>query len=322
MLDLKAFRISSTVCEPVPPVADNGPMTASQLLTKLTDAGLHVVEEPHWETRGNNWAVNGKPEGVMQHHTGPPDPFPINKLYGPPFFRTKCNMATHPDGTLYLVAYKACNYSSGVGMKSVLTDYVRKSIAPTHNATSWGLKGGNRHFWNLENSHLGDGSAIPVVQLDVIVLATQVVLDHFDLDPEQVISHASWTSRKVDPRWNGWDNRIAITQIRTLVDKEPLPVPPPPADWTEDLIMALPTLAKGDGFTSEGKASTRPDVANAQGLLLANGHKDQNSATPETATDGWFGSGTAQATRNFQSASHLTVDGIIGRDTWTALLGQ
>ena len=297
--------------------------TALQLLTKLTDAGLHVVEEPHWETRGNNWAVNGKPEGVMQHHTAPPNPYPINKLYGPPLFLTKCNMATHEDGTLFMVAYKACNFSSGVGVKSVLVDNVRKSIAPTHNATRWGLKGGNLHFWNIENSHPGDGSPMPPIQLDVIVLATQIVLDHFDLDPEKVISHAEWTSRKVDPRWNGWNNRIAITQIRTLVDKEPLPVPLPPGDtWTTELIMSLPTLAKGDGFASEGKAHTRPDVANAQGLLLANGHKDQNSATPETATDGWFGTGTDQATRDFQTESHLVVDGVVGRNTWTALLGQ
>ncbi len=296
--------------------------TASQLLTKLQDAGLHVVEEPKWRTRGFKWAVGGKPEGLMEHHTGPPEPYPIKKLYGPPFYWIKANMATHPDGTVYLIAYGACNYSSGYGMKSVLVDNVRKSIAPTHNATKRGLKGGNRHFWNIENSHPGDGSPMPPVQLDAIVLATQIVLDHFDLDVEQVISHASWTSRKVDPRWNGWNNRIAITQIRTLVDKEPLPVPPPPADWTTELIMALPTLAKGDGFASQGKAHTRPDVANAQGLMLANGHKDQNSATPETATDGWFGTGTDQATRDFQTERHLTVDGVIGPKTWTALLGQ
>lgn len=291
-----------------------------QLLTELRNAGLTVVEEPDWKTRGSTWAVNGKPEGVMQHHTAPPNPFPIKKLYGPPLFRTKANVATHEDGTLFLIAYKACNFSSGRGMKSVLVDNVRKSIAPTRNATARGLKGGNRHFWNFENSHPGDGSSIPQVQLDTIIAATQVVNAHFDLDPEQVISHAEWTRRKIDPFWNG-SNRTAIEQIRAGVAGTP-PVIQPPTDWTKELIMALPTLAKGDGFASQGKASTRPDVANAQGLLLANGFKDENSATPETATDGWFGSGTDKATRDFQTAKRLSSDGVIGQNTWTSLLGQ
>ena len=187
--------------------------TANDLLAALNAAGLPVVEEPGWRTRGNTWATDGQPSGLMMHHTAPPNPYPIKKLYGPLFYRTKCNWATHEDGTLYLVAYKACNYSSGYGMKKVLTDNVRKSIAPTHNATKRGLKSGNRHFWNGEHSHPGDGSPIPQVQLDTIIESTRIVLDHFELDPEQVISHAEWTARKVDPRWNG-SNRTAIEQIR------------------------------------------------------------------------------------------------------------
>lgn len=185
-------------------------MTADTLLAALLNVGLHVVEEPGWKTRGNRWNVNGQPEGVMQHHTAPPNPYPIRKLYG---LRIKANMATHEDGTLFLIAYKACNYSSGYGMLDVLKSNVRMSIAPTHNARKRGLKSGNRHFWNYENSHPGDGSPIPQVQLDTIIESTRVVLDHFELNANQVISHAEWTSRKIDPRWNG-SNRIAIEEIR------------------------------------------------------------------------------------------------------------
>ncbi len=193
-------------------------MSANQLLADLKATGLHVVEEPGWKTRGNRWAVNNKPEGVMQHHTAPPNPFPIKKLYGPPLFRIKCNMATHPDGSLFLVAYKACNYSSGRGVLSVLTDNVRPSIAPTHNARKPGFKGGNRSFWNFENSHPGDGSRIPQVQLDTIIAANIVVNDHFGLNPEQTISHGEWRRTKIDPYWNG-SNRTAIEQIRAGVEE-------------------------------------------------------------------------------------------------------
>ncbi len=188
-------------------------MTADALRLALLKAGLHIVEEPGWRKRGNLWNINAKPEGIMMHHTAPPTPFPIKRLYGPPFYRTKCNLATHPDGTLYLVAYNACNYSSGYGSLRVLRENVRKSIAPTHNGLVRGIKSGNRHFWNEEHSHPGDGSPIPQVQLDTIIESTRIVLDHFGLNANQIISHAEWTRRKIDPFWNG-SNRRAIEQIR------------------------------------------------------------------------------------------------------------
>ena len=99
------------------------------------------------------------------------------------------------------------------------------------------------------------------------------------------------------------------------------PPPIPSDDWTKELIMALPTLKKTDGFKS-GRTYLKPDVKRAQGLLLANGHKDKNTSSPEDATDGLFGSGTETATKGFQKAEGLEVDGIIGQTTWTALLGE
>lgn len=212
-------------------------MSATDLLNELTAAGLTVVEEPKWKTRGFNWAVGGKPEGVMQHHTAPPNPYPIKRLYGPPLFLIKANAATHEDGTLFLIAYKRCNFSSGRGSKKVLTENVRKQIAPTHNALVRGLQGGNKHFWNIENSHPGDGSSIPQVQLDTIVIATRVFNNHFGLVSEQDISHAEWTKRKIDPYWNG-SNRTAIEQIRAGVEQGEDDMPISEEEWQRfsDLI--------------------------------------------------------------------------------------
>ena len=208
-------------------------MTANQLLTDLKLAGLKVVEEPGWKLRGKKWNVDGKPEGVMQHHTAPPNPYPIKKLYGPPFYRIKCNMATHEDGTVYLVSYGACNYSSGYGMKAVLEDNVREENPPTVNANKIGLKSGNRHFWNYENSHPGDGSPLPSAQLEAIVVSNIVVNAHFGLNWQRIISHAEWTKRKIDPRWNG-SNRTAIEQIRELVGEgEVMTGPNGEPNWEE-----------------------------------------------------------------------------------------
>ncbi len=299
-------------------------MSATKLLADLRAAGLNVVEEPGWKKRGWRWRVDGEPEGVMQHHTAPPNPFPIKKLYGPPTYFIKANMATWPDGRLFLIAYKACNYSSGYGMLSVLTQNVRKSIAPTRNATKRGAKGGNKHFWNYENSHPGDGSPIPQVQLDTIIVSTQVVIDHFGMDPEQIISHAEWTRRKIDPYWNG-SNRTAINQIREGAAGTPpvvIPPSPPSDDWTTELIMALPTLRRGDGFSNQNP-QLRDDVRRIQANVAIAGIKAANTFDPVTGTpDGLFGPGTEASIRAFQTQENLTSDGIVGEDTWTSSLGQ
>lgn len=195
-------------------------MSADQLLEDLQAAGLTVVEEPGWKTRGGvgDWFA-GKPEGVMQHHTAPPNPYPIKRLYDRG--QIKCNMATHEDGTLYLIAYRRCNSSSGPGSSTVLNRNVRPGRPPTANARQRGLNddmGGNRHFWNYENSHPGDGSPIPEAQLKTIVVSNIVVNAHFGLSYKNIISHAEWSRRKIDPNWNG-NNRFAINQIRELVEE-------------------------------------------------------------------------------------------------------
>ena len=297
-------------------------MSATRLLLDLKAAGIpKIVEEPGWRTRGFGWHVDGEPEGIMEHHTAPPNPYPIKKLYGPPLFFIKANMATHEDGTLFLIAYRACNFSSGRGSRKVLTENVRKRIAPIHNATVRGFKGGNRHFWNVESSHPGDGSKISPIQLNTIVIATRVVADHFGLVSEQVISHAEWTKRKIDPNWNG-NNRFAITQIRELVEGGGT-VPVPPTDWTKELMKMLPTLRQGDGFAGGPNPQFRDDVRRIQANVAIDGIKANNTFDPQTGMpDGLFGKGTNSAVREFQGKHGLVVDGIAGEKTWTVSMGQ
>ena len=47
-----------------------------------------------------------------------------------------------------------------------------------------------------------------------------------------------------------------------------------------------------------------------------------DSAIPSVTVDGVYGTGTANAVRAFQRRYGLTVDGVVGRDTWTALYDQ
>ncbi len=202
-------------------------MSAAALFSELVTAGLTVVKESGWATRGGTWAEGGKPLGIMQHHTAPPNPFPIRALYANN--KIKCNIATHENGTIYLVAYRACNYSSGKGSSTVLNSNVRPGIPPNLNAKERGLtddKGGNRYFWNYENSHPGNGSPMPGVQSEAIAISSSVVNAHFGLSEKNMISHAEWTRRKGDPYWDG--SRRIIETIRSdtagIGDDDMLPI--------------------------------------------------------------------------------------------------
>jgi hypothetical protein len=150
----------------------------------------------------------------MHHHTAPPVPYPVDDLAGHDSGKIKCNMNTKPDGTVWVVAYEATNYSSGNGSSKVLKE-VRAGTPPSANAKDRGLSddtNGNPYFWNFENDHPGNGSIIPAVQYDAIITATNVVLEYWNLDPGNVISHAEWTARKTDPYWN--DDKRCIEDLR------------------------------------------------------------------------------------------------------------
>lgn len=198
-----------------------------------------------WGTRGRAWA-DGQPVAVMQHHTALPVPFPVDRLYGR---LLKANMNTKPDGTIWLIAQGACNYSSGSGSSVVLGE-VSDGSPPSENASERGLADdmdGNPWFWNFENDHPGDGSPIPDIQLEAIAVGTQVVLVHYGLTPAHMCSHAEWTRRKRDPYWNG-----SLRAIETVRDN------------VEAAMTFLP-VREGDGFGA--RTFKRSDVAAIQAML-------------------------------------------------------
>lgn len=256
-------------------------MTASRLLTNLRNAGLIVVTDSGWERRGNRWAVGDKPIGVMHHHTTLPVPYPINRLNGSGDGRIKCNINTKSDGTVWMVAYRACNYSSGKG-SSVVYKETQRGVAPRANARDRGLVDdmyGNRFYFNFENDHPGNGSPIPQIQLNAIVLATQVVNDYYNLDPEpnKDISHAEWTRRKIDPYWNR--DRRSIVDLRSAVGGTPptLPTPDP-----EDAMLPL---RHKDGWSSGPRPHKRDDVALLQAMFGLDYGSQQGFYGPQTAED-------------------------------------
>lgn len=76
-------------------------------------------------------------------------------------------------------------------------------------------------------------------------------------------------------------------------------------------------MAKPAYYKMLQSGSAGPDVSLVQ--IWLNGVRSRWTCIPAVQVDGKFGSGTASAVRQFQTAANLTVDGKVGNNTWNAL---
>jgi peptidoglycan hydrolase-like protein with peptidoglycan-binding domain len=78
------------------------------------------------------------------------------------------------------------------------------------------------------------------------------------------------------------------------------------------LMASIVTIAKG--------STNVQAVKNWQGLLVAREYNLGTTGPKKDGVDGAFGATTDSATRAFQKAAGITVDGEVGPQTWTAAL--
>lgn len=238
-------------------------MTAERLHSMLVDAGVNVRQVSGWETRGYEWA-RGKPVGQMVHHTSLPVPYPVDRLYGS---LLKCNWNTKPNGELWLVAFGACNYSSGSGSSVVLNE-VLAGTPPEANARERGLDddyNANPWFFNGEHDHEGHGEPMPAVQSRTIKVGLEVFNAYFGHSAGNVISHAESTARKTDPYWDG-DRRV-IETIRNSLEDDMTPEQEAKLDQAIALLGDIPRGVWGY-FLSDPDGVQNPDDPNDTRLGL------------------------------------------------------
>ena len=102
---------------------------------------------------------------------------------------------------------------------------------------------------------------------------------------------------------NNFANAYDLSMV--LDDSWPgTPPPAPTATWTEEVIKELPTIAPG---------ATGLFVRRIQALCVAD--------ALAINIDGQFGMATKNAVMTIQRKAALTVDGIVGQQTWPVLLG-
>ena len=88
------------------------------------------------------------------------------------------------------------------------------------------------------------------------------------------------------------------------------------ARWAETHSGASKPVGEGDRMTMLSKGSRGYQVRVAQSLLILNGY-----SCGSYGADGVFGSATLSAVKKYQRAKGLVSDGIVGPNTWNALLG-
>lgn len=139
-----------------------------------------------------------------------------------------------------------------------------------------------------------------------------------------ITSHAALDpSRRSDPGaefpWDLLLQRLngepAPTKPAPTPKPTPKPEPKPEKNWTEKIVDELPLLKQR---TDLHRASEADRVL--QGLLVSHGVLDLRPNLDGDRFDGKFGKSTDAAVRKFQSRKGLTVDGVVGKNTWSALL--
>lgn len=227
-----------------------------QLLDVLAAAGVPCAVadvNAGWETRArSSGGFPAAPLCVFWHHTAS-STSPQNDLSymvnGSPDAPVG-NMLLDRDGVVWPVAAGASN-CAGKGGPSTFS----RGTIP--------LDQGNTHGWQIEAANNGVGEAWPSAQLDSYFAASNALNVLFGNQPTDLIGHAHYTSRKIDPAtadavggpwrpssvntsgtWNLDDiraeaaARAGITPIPVPPGPGPGPGPTPPITPIEDDDMA------------------------------------------------------------------------------------
>jgi len=275
----------------------------------LRDAGLTVYEEKGWETRGT---TTFNPIGVMWHHTASPATWSSRQLTnllvkGHSTLRGPlCQLQLNRDGVYVVIAAGRANHA-GTG--------------------SWPtISAGNTQTIGIEAANDGVGEPWPKEQVDAYIIGTAALLKHMDQPVENVVGHKEWAPRrKIDPR--GLDMDEMRSRVHSAI-KSPntssgLPDLPPGLNWGQGGLPKInapspspstPTPSVNIGNNCKRQVLRRgargPCVKSLQRALNVLGH---NAGAP----DGVFGSRTDAAVKSFQRFSMITVDGVVGPQTWS-----
>lgn len=174
------------------------------MLTELArvarDAGLTVIEESGWKTRGYTYRgvryEMGKINGVACHHTAGSDSRAVVRNGRPGVPGPLSHILLRRDGTVVIISAGLANHAGKV------------------RRAEWS----NSHMIGIEAENLGTGQNWPDVQIDAFVRLCAALIDEFDLDVADVLGHkeiCAPVGRKTDPYFK--NPAMTMDQFRGFV---------------------------------------------------------------------------------------------------------
>ena len=267
----------------------------TDLATACRRSGLRVVEVPGWKTRTRPGGMACRPLSIVCHHTATSDRAVGNYpslsvvrdgragLPGP-----LAQIGLGRDGTVYVIAAGRCNHAG------------RTRLSRQSNSCAIGIE--------CEASGAGP---IEGAQLDAYVRLVRALCDHYGIPTSHVESHGEVAvphGRKNDVRNDMDAFRRAVSAVgsganastASSAPTEPRgPFPLPAGHWYGP-----------DDKTARSHSGARKADRGAIRLI-------QRKVGAEV--DGDYGPATKRAVAAWQKAHNLTVDGLVGPNTWKAM---
>lgn len=276
-----------------------------------------------------------KPSGIVVHSTGANNPY-IKRYVNP------------DDGVLGLNKYgnhwnrelKSGNKCVHAFIGKVADGTVRIYQTLPWDHRCWGVgsgKKGSHNDTHIQFEICEDGLNDEQYYREAFALAKELcayLCKEYGIDPSNVIGHyesaaAGYGSNHGDPRnWQskfGDSMEIFRNDVRALLGAE---ISAPDAPESKPVQNPAPTIKTAE--KAEKTSKTESVVYDMKTLRVGNTGTQVmvlqwllNHTTDYTSgrVDGIFGTKTVAAVRQYQQANGLTVDGIVGKNTWKKLLG-
>jgi len=262
-----------------------------QLADVARRTGCKVVEVPGWKTRGHG--PQPSVEGIVCHHTaGPPSggDYPslsVVRSGRPGLAGPLSHFGLGRSGTIYVIAAGRC----------------------WHNAPSTSTRHDNSSSIGIEAENNGR-QPWPEAQLDAYKRLCAELCREFGLPASRVKGHKEVNRQKPDPHsvnMNDFREDVAC-----MLRGEPAA---PALSWTETLVKDLPLLRPGDD---------NYDVKTARACLFVRGYLPE-AVHAMVGLQSWlertkYDEELVGLVKGFQKLRKLDVDGLVGEQTWRALL--
>jgi len=210
----------------------------------LEAAGVEVRVLPGWDSAQGNYkwtnidsgaqSYEEEPTCFMIHHTATSGYTPS---VGEPnkWSKANCWAGLWRDGRLYqsgggvptivFTSAGPARISSGYGHGPTLHDVAADIRVPWDQSKPDTDMAANRYAWNVETVHEGDGSDLDAGVEHALVVMGALICDRFGWSPWRTIGHLTWTTRKIDPYWDGRKDVIVHIQdaVAEMMEEEPVP---------------------------------------------------------------------------------------------------